>query len=121
MADTYDITIDQGATYALNVAYKDSSGTAIPLTGYSARMMVRTVVNASTTLLSLTSSAGGTGNTTGLSITAATGLIDIVISSTDTAGLPRGNAVYDLEIVAPSGVVTRLLEGAVLVDPEVTR
>jgi hypothetical protein len=31
------------------------------------------------------------------------------------------SANYDLELVAPSGAVTRLVEGHVLVRPEITR
>ena len=37
------------------------------------------------------------------------------------AGITAGDYVYDLEMVASNGVVTRLLQGSFKVTPEVTR
>jgi hypothetical protein len=42
-ATTYDILIEQGATYSQVVTYKES-GVAVNLTGYTARMQVRSHV-----------------------------------------------------------------------------
>jgi hypothetical protein len=39
-ATTYDILIEQGATYSQVITYKES-GAAVNLTGYTARMQVR--------------------------------------------------------------------------------
>ena len=58
MADNYKISIDQGATYSLALTYKDSAGAAINLTGYTAAMQIRSSYESTTTVLSLTSSAG---------------------------------------------------------------
>jgi hypothetical protein len=38
-----------------------------------------------------------------------------------TAAITAGPYVYDLEMVSPASVVTRLIEGTIIVDPEVTR
>ena len=40
-AGKYNFTIEQGTTVKLELAYKDSSGSAIDLTGYSGRMQIR--------------------------------------------------------------------------------
>ena len=114
MADNYQISIDQGATYSLALTYKDSNGTAINLTGYTAAMQIRTSYESSSTVVSLTSSSG-------IVITAATGLLTINITSTQTAALTPGTYVYDLEITSGAGVVTRLIQGSVMVSAEVTR
>lgn len=114
MADNYQISIDQGATYSLALTYKDSNGTAINLTGYTAAMQIRTSYESSSTVISLTSSSG-------IVITAATGLLTINITSTQTAALTPGTYVYDLEITSGAGVVTRLIQGSVMVSAEVTR
>lgn len=114
MADNYQISIDQGATYSLALTYKDSNGTAINLTGYTAAMQIRTSYDSSTTVVSLTSSSG-------IVITAATGLLTITITSIQTAALTPGTYVYDLEITSGSGVVSRLIQGSVMVSAEVTR
>jgi hypothetical protein len=49
------------------------------------------------------------------------GTIDILISASVTSAFPTGVHVYDLEIVSPSNIVDRLIEGTFNVTPEVTR
>jgi len=115
LADQYNVLIDQGSTYTLALTYKDSSGAAINLTGYTAAMQIRDTVNSATTQLSLSSPSSG------IVITAATGLITITITATQTRGLVANTYVYDLEITSGSGVVTRLIQGSVIVNAEVTR
>lgn len=86
----------------------------VDLASYTARMQIRASQSASVFLLELTSPSGialdNTLKTITLTITAA-----VTAAVTWTAG------VYDLEMVSPGGVVTRLLEGAVSVVEEVTR
>ena len=115
MANRYDIQIKQGATFSLTATWKDSTGAAINLTGYTARMQVRLTYDAATTILSLTSGSE-------ITLGGAAGTIDITVSATTTAGLTAPWAgAYDLELVSGGGVVTRLLEGSAIVSPEVTR
>jgi hypothetical protein len=113
MADTYNIQIDAGATYRLQVSHVDDNDVAINLTGYTARMHVRETVTSASTVIALTSSSG-------ITITPSTGTLDIVIAKTVTKDLV-GPYVYDLEIESGAGVVDRLLQGSVTVNPEVTR
>lgn len=114
MAQVKDISIDQGATYTLVATWKDSAGSPVDLTGYTARMQMREAHNADSALLSLTDGDG-------ITITAAEGKLEISIAAADTAGLPPGRHVYDLEVESAGGEVTRLVEGAAVVRPEVTR
>jgi len=81
LGNRFDITINQGATFELTITWKDSAGTAINLTGYTARMQVRETYSSATSIVSLTNAAG----------------------------------------ITLGGVVTRLLQGAATVSPEVTR
>lgn len=114
-AVTYDITIEQGATFQLNIVWKNPNETPINLTGYTARMQVREKVASTSTLLNLTTENGGIalGGVTGtIAVTAAASL-------TDDITVKRG--VYDLELISSGGVVTRLVEGCVTISPEVTR
>lgn len=113
MADTYDIQIDAGATYRLQILHADASDVPVNLTGYSARMHVRDAVESTTTVLALTSASG-------ITITPSAGTLDIVIAASVTKNLV-GPYVYDLEIESGSGVVDRLIQGAITVNPEVTR
>ena len=130
-AGNFSFTIEQGATTDFELAYKDSSGNPIDLTGYDARMQLKDSAGGSTTFLTLSSSLQPDG--TGLNLSGSGGLnaskpttsgsIGIFISHTSSSNLSFTKAVYDLEIVSGSGtgtVVTRLIQGKVNLSKEVT-
>lgn len=124
-AGKYSFVIEQGSTFQLELQYKDSTGTAVSLVGYSGRMQIRPSVTSDTVYLSLSSSlqADGTGiNFSGSngSTPPTSGSIGIYISAVSSSALSFDQAVYDLEIVSGS-VVTRLIEGQVKLSKEVTR
>lgn len=114
-AASYDLMIEQGATFSQTVTWKDANGVPVNLTGYSARMQFRPSVNAPTIYFSATSSDGR------ITLNGATGTITINISAAETTGFGFVSAVYDMELQSANGVVTRLLEGGVSVSREVTR
>jgi hypothetical protein len=115
LGNRYDLEIKQGATLSLTATWKDSSGTAVNLTGYTARLQVRATYDSSSTILSLTSAAG-------ITLGGAAGTIAITATATVTAALTAPwSGVYDLELVSGGGEVTRLLEGTATVSPEVSR
>lgn len=116
MAETYNLTIDQGATWYQTVTYKDANGNPINLTGYSAALQLRTSYSAASASLSISTS------TTGITIpTPANGTIVINVPAVTTAALIAQDYVYDLEITSGTGVVTRLIQGTAVVSPEATR
>lgn len=114
-AGVYDITVEQGATFRLSVTWKDSTDTPINLTGYSARMQIRETYESEETIASFTSTGGS------IVLGGALGTIVVTGAATDTAQIPMTPAVYDLELEASNGVVTRLLQGAANITREVTR
>lgn len=113
-AATHNFVIDQGADWYITFIYKDANGTAINLTGYTAALQIRDTYADSTTDLSLTSSSG-------ITITAATGTLDVHATAAQTGAITAGNYVYDLEITSSGGVVTRLVQGKIVISPQVTR
>jgi len=114
-ASIYNINIEQGATFTRTITWKDSAGAAINLTGYTARMQIRERVESATALVSLTSSSG-------ITLGGAAGTVVITITAALTDALPNmKKGVYDLELVSAGGIVTRLLQGEVVVSPQVTR
>lgn len=115
IAGKYDIICDQGATFSRVLTWKDSTGAAVDLTGYTARMQIRPEASSSTTTLSLTT------ENSRIALGGSAGTITLTIAATDTAGITAGNYVYDLELVSGAGIVTRLVMGAYTVRPEVTR
>jgi hypothetical protein len=113
-ATTYDILIEQGATYSQVITYKEA-GVAINLTGYTARLQVRSTLESASTVVELTTANGR------IVLGGAAGTITLTISATDTAALTAGRGVYDLELVSGSGIVTRLLQGVATISRNVTR
>lgn len=123
IAPTYDLLVEQGATYersfvwsTVNPTNSRLPPTPVNLTGYSAEMQIRSAVNSGTILFTAT-----TGNNK-LVITAATGSVKLIIPATDSAAWTWTDGVYDLELTNPvTGYVKRLVQGAVKVSKEVTR
>lgn len=117
----YTFTLYQGQTWQNILALKDSAGVAQNLTGYTARMQIRESLDATTPVLELTTENGR------LTITPLTGQIAILVPATVMAALDLDfetqSWVYDLEIVSSdvTPLVTRIMQGAVIVVPEVTR
>ena len=114
-AGFYNIFIEQGATFYQPLVWKDSAGTAIDVTNFTARMQVRRSLQSSDIIIALTTENGR------ITVGTDDGSIVLSISATDTAALSTFFGVYDLEVESPTGVVTRLLEGGVEVSREVTR
>lgn len=112
MASRYNLVIDQGSTWEQALLYRDPSGAAIDLTGCTARMQVREFYESEEPLVSIDTDDGIT--------ISSGGRIDLVLTAEQTADIPAGKYVYDLELVN-GDVVTRLLQGRFVVDPEVTR
>jgi hypothetical protein len=116
MAATVNLVLDQGSTWSQPIAWKTGTpAVAVDLTGYSARAQVRSSASSATTLLSLTDSNGG------IAITTSTGTMTLSATAAQTAAIPAGRYVYDLEAVSGGGIVTRICEGTLTVTPEVTR
>ena len=113
-AGQYSFYAEQGATLERIITYTDSEGAIINLTGYTAKMQVRTSAESATVVLELTSSAG-------ITINGAAGTLTILVAASVLSAIAAGIYVYDLEITAPSGKVTRLIEGRFYVKAEVTR
>lgn len=114
IAGEHNITIQKGADFGLTLTWKDENGSAVDLTGFTARMQIRKNADSQTTLASITNGNGITLGTTN-------GQIDLAISNTVTSAMDDGVAVYDLELVSSGNVVTRLLKGEVTITNEVTR
>ena len=113
-AGTLDFTIEQGATFNLLLTWK-IDGTPVNLTNWTARLQARVDVEDTETILSLTTSNGG------ITLGGALGTISLDQTATQTALLPAGSYVYDLELISGVGAVTRLVQGELDISAEVTR
>ena len=110
---TVDLLAKQGATWALTLTILQSDGvTPMDLTDYTVRGMIRRRYNSAEETESFTCA---------LVAPATDGQFTATISDDDTAAIPAKNYVYDLEIESPAGDTTRVLQGKLKVDPEVTK
>lgn len=112
------ITIEQGATWSGTWSYQEPDGTPIDLsTGYTAKMQIREDVadSGAAVLLELTDAAG-------ISLDDGSYTLSISASATEGLDFSGDRAVFDVEITeTETGDVTRVLEGAAILDREVTR
>ena len=115
---TGNLTAHRGDTWVLDFLYKDSAGAAIDLTGYKARLQVRTDYR-QTPLLSL-SSYVLSGYLQALTITGALGKIALNVPASNME-IPSGEYQYDIEVESASGVITTLARGSLTVTDDVTR
>lgn len=114
-AAQYDFYVEQGATYQLDITWKQPDGTPVNLTDYTARMQFRKSKTSTDILFSGTTSNGI------ITLGGAAGTISITIPASTTDDFAFRSAVYDLELESAGGVVYRLVEGCVQVSKEVTR
>lgn len=115
MAADYTIEIERGATWnRLFTWYTDENKTTPKdLTGGTAKLQVRERENAEV-LLELT-------ELDGIALGGAAGTVDITVSSTRSTAFPnKGKLRYQL-LITLAGVVTRLLEGEVHTDEQITK
>jgi hypothetical protein len=114
MAVQYNVEIDQGADWFLNVTYEQPAGTPVNITGYTSALQLRSLPTDATAVLSLATGSG-------ITITGATGLVAVHATAAQTRAIDEGVYYYDLEITSQAGIVTRLVQGQAYVSAEVTR
>jgi hypothetical protein len=111
-AATYNITIEQGASWPDRfiddepwLTVTDDVGDIINLSGYSAEMVFSENYDAAP-FITLNTDDGG------IVIDGANGGIQPEISAVDTAQINVFHGVYELKIITPDGLTVRLLNGA---------
>ena len=109
-AGTYNFIVEQGATFNRILTVKENNS-AMNLTGYSVASKMRSTHDSSTVVGTFTCTISN----------ASSGEVTMSMTSSTSAAIEEGIYVYDLEITSGTGTVTRLLQGEVTVNPEVTR
>jgi hypothetical protein len=116
---TYNLSINQGATFAQVFTWTTSPTTSavgaasapVNVTGYTASMQFRAYPLSTTILYDASAN---------LVLGGAAGTITLTIPAATTQTFTWWNGVYDLILTDPAGVVTRLLQGTVVVTAAVT-
>jgi hypothetical protein len=114
MAGQKNFEVDQNATFSFVVEYKDENGTAIDLTGASAKMQVRDVKGGTKLAVTLTSPSGG------IVINGSLGKLTVTLTPTQTNKLFYPKSVYDIMVVDSNANKIKLLEGFITLNRSVT-
>ena len=110
-AAAYNLTIDQGSDFALDLVVKEDNAVK-DLTGYSARAQMRSTKGSSTLAATFTCTVPS----------ATDGEVKMQLLNSASSAISAGKYYYDLEIyTASDALVSRLMEGTVILTPEVTR
>ena len=110
-AGKYDIVIDQGADFALEIALAED-GSAINLSNHTASAQLRPTPTSNTLTATFTCSITN----------AAQGKLTMNLGYGLTANISAGKYYYDLELHnTTANSITRVIEGVARVTPNVTR
>lgn len=118
MAYRYDIILDQGSDVRQPIEFYDSGNRPIAFNGFAARMQVRRTPSSQAVIDELTSEKK---DGKAPRITFSANVCTLHFPRAVTQEIKQGRYCFDLEVTAPNGDVTRLLEGAFVIRPEVTR
>ena len=110
MAYSLDLTIDQGSDFvAVLPPVTNPNGSVLNLTGYTPSSLMR-LSYATVFAVSITATVSN----------AAAGIITLSLPNMETAGLNSTRWVYDVVITDGGGIITKVFEGIIMVNPAVT-
>ena len=109
MATIQNLYIDQGTTFSLSVIVGDINGDPKNLTNYTAAAQMRKSYYTNTAI------DFNTNITLPLD-----GEVTISLSAEETSAIKAGRYVYDIELTGENETL-RVLEGIVVINPEVTK
>lgn len=108
LPSNYDLVLYRGDYFSTSIVIKDSTGSVVNLTGYTAKCSIKSSFSAS-------SSFDAT-----CTVTALEGLVEIMFPSSVTEDILAGSYVWDFQVTNPSGNVRTYIAGDVTVFDEVT-
>ena len=109
MATKANLFIDQGTTYETVLTLTDEDGNVLDLTDATAASQIRKSY----------SSSPAAEFTTSINVSA--GEITLTLTADQTGSIVAGRYVYDVELTDAENKITRIVEGIVTVNPQVTR
>jgi len=110
MATITNLYIDAGADYSIIVTANQSNGDPLNLTGYTVKSQIRKSY-ASQTAYDFTATV----------YSQLAGKIRLALTATQTSAIKPGRYLYDVEITSSIGEKRRVLEGIIIVTPEITQ
>lgn len=111
MAVKVNLSLDQGSTFATTFNLtNDDTGEILDLSTYSAAGQIRKHYSSTNSVNFV------------CTVNTSTGVLAVSLTANTTKALTAGRYVYDVEVTeSTTGAVSRIVEGIVTVNPEVTR
>ena len=110
MATISNLYVDAGSTFSNIITVSASNGAPLNLTGYTVASQMRKSYQSSVAY-AFTASI----------YIATAGKVRLQLTDEQSALIPAGRWLYDVEITSPTGVTTRVVEGIVTVNPQITQ
>jgi len=108
MAIKANLFIDQGTDYSTFINLVDTNDNILSLAGYTSSAQLKKTYSSSNSVSFNTS------------LQVSNGVIQLSLTSSQTANIVAGRYVYDVVVKSSSNVVSRIVEGIVTVTPRVT-
>lgn len=111
MASYTELYVDQGTDFESSIDLVGDDGAAINIASYVFTGQIRKSYY----------SKNPTANITFTILNGPAGNLKMTMSSTTTANIPAGRYLYDVKMKDSSQTTTRLVEGIITVNPQVTK
>lgn len=116
MAAKQNLIVDQGEDYQRVLTLKDNSDVPLNLTGYTFKGMAKHKYEDATAAFEF--------EFTVRDQVTYTGVVDMLIPASETSDFVIGKQTkykYDIEMIDGNNITRRIIEGEILLNPEVTR
>lgn len=110
MATITNLYIDAGADYSIIVTANQSNGDPLNLTNYTVKSQIRKSYASQTSY-----------DFTATIFSQLAGKIRLALTAAQTSAIKPGRYLYDVEITSSIGEKRRVLEGIIIVTPEITQ
>ena len=110
MALTTNLYVDQGTTFSAIITLTNQDGTAMNLAGYTVKSQFRKSYQSSTAV-----------DFTASVYNASAGQVRLQLEPEDTTDIKAGRYLYDVEVTSLTNAKFRVLEGIIVVTPEITK
>lgn len=111
MAQFVELNMDQGATFNVDIDLTEANSAPVNVTGYTFTSSLRKSYYSSRVTANLV-----------VSITnAANGNVSLSLAAANTANIKAGRYVFDIKQLDTSNITTRVIEGIITVNPQVTK
>lgn len=114
MALRFDLRVNQGESFRVTIPVLDENNDPVAVTGMTVRGQIRAWDSAPTALYEWSPTAGN------LAVSGSN--VFLTVPAAESSAWTFRSGVYDVEIVDPgTSATSRLVEGLVVVYPEITR